>query len=248
MEKSTTHFGFRTIPTSEKESLVGSVFRSVAQKYDLMNDLMSLGVHRLWKKMAVAQCGLKAHQTILDLAGGTGDLSLLMQGQDLPLNIILADINEAMLMVARDRFRDQGIVQGISFLQTNGESLSLGDRQLDCVIVGFGLRNMTHKEKALSEIYRVLKPGGRLVILEFSKPSTAMVQKAYDFYSFGIIPMVGKWVTQDKASYQYLVESIRKHPNQEELAEMLRVAQFNRVEYQNIHNGIVAIHKGFKDV
>lgn len=243
----TTDFGFRQVGWDEKESLVRDVFSSVASKYDLMNDLMSLGIHRLWKKQAIMHCGLKPGHKVLDLAGGTGDLTkefahmVGRKGQ-----VLLADINIAMLELARQKLLDSGILQPVEYLQLNAEHIALASDTFDCVAISFGLRNVTRKEVALNEIYRVLKPGGRLVILEFSKPTNAHLGTLYDAYSFKVLPVLGKIIAKDQASYQYLAESIRMHPNQEQLKQMLQNAGFEQCSYQNLSGGICAIHKGYK--
>jgi len=242
-----THFGYRTIPTEEKVAAVARVFSSVASKYDLMNDLMSFGIHRLWKRTAIDLSGVRAGQTVLDLAGGTGDLAAKFskivgaKGQ-----VVLADINSDMLAVGRDRLIDGGIIDGVEFVQANAENLPFADDRFDCVASAFGLRNVTDKDAALQEMYRVLKPGGRALVLEFSKPTTEMLNKAYDFYSFKILPKIGKHIANDEASYQYLAESIRMHPDQETLKQMLIDAGFVDVDYHNMTGGIVALHRGFK--
>lgn len=247
MSEETTHFGFKSIPTQKKTEQVASVFRSVAKRYDIMNDLMSLGLHHLWKRLAVAKCQVNPNDYILDLAGGTGDISsLLAKKLKAEGKIFLADINEAMLAKGKDRLLDAGISQAVSFIQTNAEVLPFAAHSFDRIIIGFGLRNVTYKEKALKEMQRVLKPGGRLVILEFSEVSSQPLSKIYNLYSFSVLPKLGEWICQDKESYQYLAESIRMHPNQETLKNMMQEAGFERCEYQNIHAGIVAIHVGYK--
>lgn len=247
MLEKTTHFGYSTIPETEKTERVASVFHSVAKRYDIMNDLMSLGLHRVWKRMAVAKCGLRFNQKVLDLAGGTGDITRLLvkkvgkQGQ-----VILADINDSMMSVGRDRLLDEGIIMPVQWVQANAENLPFPSETFDCVIMGFGLRNVTHKELALAEMARSLKPGGRVVILEFSHPTVPFVSTLYDAYSFSALPLMGKWVCQDAESYQYLAESIRMHPDQETLKGMMETSGLERCAYQNIHQGIVAIHTGCK--
>jgi len=246
-QEKTTHFGYRDVPESEKHRLVGDVFRSVASKYDVMNDLMSMGVHRLWKRFAIDQTGVRPGQRVLDLAGGTGDLAITMskrmKGEG---ELVLADINDAMLGVGRDRLLDKGIAGQVEFVQANAEALPFPDDHFDLVTMAFGLRNVTHKQTALESIFRVLKPGGRLLVLEFSKPVAPGLDKIYDAYSFSILPKLGKYVANDEESYRYLAESIRKHPDQETLKEMMSRAGFGRVDYFNLTGGIVALHKAFK--
>lgn len=242
-----THFGFQQVPTKEKAGRVGAVFDSVAEHYDIMNDLMSLGIHRLWKRFAIEQCGIRPGQSVLDLAGGTGDLAArlapLVSAQG---TIVVADINAAMLEVGRERLLDQGITGNLSFTQANAESLPFPDQHFDCVIIGFGLRNVTDKLQALTEMYRVLKPAGRALVLEFSQPSTPGLKPLYDFYSFRLLPLIGKIVAKDASSYRYLAESIRMHPNQKDLKAMLQQAGFEDTEYFNLSGGIVALHRGYR--
>ena len=235
-EKETTHFGFRTVAKEQKEGMVAEVFHSVAAKYDLMNDLMSFGVHRIWKRFTVDCSGVRRGQRVLDLAGGTGE-----QGE-----VILADINESMLRMGREKLRDKGIVGNVSYVQANAEALPFPDNYFDCITISFGLRNVTEKEKALRSMFRVLKPGGRLLVLEFSKPLLEPLSKAYDAYSFHILPKIGELVAQDAESYRYLAESIRMHPDQETLKGMMADAGFENVTYSNLTGGIVALHRGFK--
>ena len=239
-----THFGFEQVAEAEKARRVAGVFDSVAQRYDVMNDLMSGGLHRLWKAFTIDRSGVREGSRVLDVAGGTGDLSLAFarrvgkSGQ-----VWLTDINNAMLTNGRDRLADKGFLLPVA--QCDAEKLPFPDDHFDCVTVAFGLRNMTHKEKALAEMYRVLRPGGRLLVLEFShvwKPLAPL----YDFYSFKVIPRVGEIVTKDSASYRYLAESIRVHPDQETLKTMLECAGFEKVEYFNLTLGVVALHRGFK--
>lgn len=264
---STTHFGYQSIPVSEKTDRVAKVFHSVAKRYDIMNDLMSLGLHRIWKRQAIATAQIESHHTVLDLAGGTGDLTELMlkkweqkwnllRNQDLDRDldlareqkgkICLADINNSMLSQAKERFLNKGIIKNIDYIQANAECLPFQNNSFHRIIIGFGLRNVTDKAKALSEMYRVLKPGGRLVILEFSHPKSPALNRLYDTYSFTLLPLLGKLIVNDQDSYRYLAESIRMHPDQETLKSMMETILFERVEYQNIHDGIVAIHKGLK--
>ena len=243
----TTHFGFREVPVSEKAGLVGEVFHSVAGKYDLMNDLMSLGVHRAWKRFAVEQMQLRPGLQVLDVAGGTGDLTKRIArrvGQS--GKVVLSDINGSMLEAGRARLADDGIAGNVEIVQANAECLPFPDNSFDRIIIGFGLRNVTNKDRALSSMFRILKPGGHLLVLEFSKPSLPGLGKIYDSYSFNILPMLGKVVANDEASYRYLAESIRKHPDQETLKDMMKQAGFERCHYFNLSGGIVALHKGYK--
>jgi demethylmenaquinone methyltransferase/2-methoxy-6-polyprenyl-1,4-benzoquinol methylase len=244
---STTHFGFRDVPVGDKQKLVGQVFTSVARSYDLMNDLMSFGVHRLWKRHFVAVSGVRRGDRVLDLAGGTGDIAALLKpvvGDD--GEIIVGDINAAMLGVGRDRMTDRGLVAGLRWAQLNAEALPFPDNAFDAVTMAFGLRNVTDKDKALADICRVLKPGGRLLVLEFSKVQSETFGKLYDFHSFKILPKLGQLFAGDADSYQYLAESIRKHPDQAALKGMMERAGFGRVEVRNLSNGIVAIHRAYK--
>jgi demethylmenaquinone methyltransferase/2-methoxy-6-polyprenyl-1,4-benzoquinol methylase len=241
----TTHFGYREVPVEEKTGLVREVFASVADKYDLMNDLMSLGIHRAWKRDFVANSGVRLGQRVLDLAGGTGDIAALMSrrvGRN--GRVVLSDINEAMLEVGRQRLEDRGIAGNVSYALANAEALPFGDGEFDAVTIAFGLRNVTDKDAALAEMYRVLRPGGKALILEFSQVQAETLKKIYDGYSFGLLPVLGKLVAGDADSYRYLAESIRKHPGQEELAGMMREAGFGQVRYRNLTGGIVAIHSG----
>lgn len=243
----TTHFGYRNVPLEEKSSLVAEVFRSVAPKYDLMNDLMSFGLHRLWKKFTISQAALRPGQYVLDVASGTGDLVKAFARIVGPEGkVVMTDINDAMLQVGRDRLTDAGIVGNVECIQADAEKLPFPDNYFDCVTIAFGLRNVTEKANALRSMYRVLKPGGKVLILEFSKATTPLLSKFYDLYSFHVIPKMGQIVTNDKDSYQYLVESIRMHPDQETLKTMLCDAGFEDVQYFNLNGGIVALHKGFK--
>jgi demethylmenaquinone methyltransferase/2-methoxy-6-polyprenyl-1,4-benzoquinol methylase len=233
------------VPVAEKAHRVGRVFDSVASKYDLMNDLMSLGIHRAWKREFVAGSGVQLGDRVLDLAGGTGDIAALLsrvvgdRGQ-----VVLTDINEAMLEVGRRRLEDRGVVGNVSYALVNAETLPFGDAQFDAVTIAFGLRNVTDKDAALREMCRVLRPGGRASILEFSEVRAEPLKMVYDVWSFGMLPLLGKLIADDEDSYRYLAESIRKHPPQEELADMLREAGFDDVRYRNLSGGIVAIHSG----
>ncbi|WP_371187259.1 bifunctional demethylmenaquinone methyltransferase/2-methoxy-6-polyprenyl-1,4-benzoquinol methylase UbiE [Thalassotalea maritima] len=245
--KDTTHFGYKTINSQDKESMVASVFHSVAKQYDVMNDLMSLGIHRLWKRFTIDASGVRPGNTILDLAGGTGDLTAKFSKLTGPQGkVILADINSSMLQVGRDKLRDRGIVGNVEYVQANAEALPFEDNTFDIVTIAFGLRNVTNKDKALASIFRVLKPGGRLLVLEFSKPEHDLLNKAYDFYSFNILPKMGELVAKDGESYQYLAESIRMHPDQETLKQMMDNVGFEQTSYHNLTGGIVALHKGYK--
>jgi demethylmenaquinone methyltransferase / 2-methoxy-6-polyprenyl-1,4-benzoquinol methylase len=242
-----THFGFRKVQQDEKSSLVAEVFKSVAPKYDLMNDLMSFGMHRLWKRFTIQQASVKRGQRILDVAAGTGDLSKAFARLTGPAGkVVMSDINEAMLETGRNRLLDQGIVGNIDFILADAEHLPFPDHDFDLVTIAFGLRNVTDKLAALKSMYRVLKPGGKLLVLEFSKPQTAMLSRLYDVYSFNIIPKIGGIVANDSDSYQYLVESIRMHPDQETLKSMMCEAGFEDVTYFNLSGGIVALHQGYK--
>ncbi len=242
----TTHFGYKKVAKDEKAKLVRGVFDSVAEKYDIMNDLMSLGIHRIWKIIAVQLSNVRSGETVLDLAGGTGDLTALFQqrvgdnGQ-----VVLADINAQMLRTGRDRLIDKGLAK-IRHAQANAECLPFADNSFDCVCIGFGLRNVTDKDAALRSMYRVLKPGGRAIILEFSHPIDKLTETVYDFYSFNLLPKIGKLVANDESSYRYLAESIRMHPKQEELKQMMQAAGLERCEYFNLTQGIVAVHRGYK--
>jgi demethylmenaquinone methyltransferase/2-methoxy-6-polyprenyl-1,4-benzoquinol methylase len=239
-----THFGYAQIPEDEKAGKVADVFDSVAPRYDLMNDLMSLGLHRAWKAFAVAASGVRAGDRVLDVAGGTGDLARAFARRVGPTGEVwLSDINGAMLRVGRDRLLDAGLAAPI--LQCDAERLPLRAGTFDCVSVAFGLRNMTHKEAALAEMGRVLRPGGRLLVLEFSKVWKPL-EKAYDWYSFSVLPRLGRLVAKDEASYRYLAESIRMHPDQEALRTMMEQAGLEDVEYFNLAAGVVALHRGVK--
>ncbi len=242
-----THFGFKTVAETEKEHLVADVFHSVAEKYDLMNDLMSFGIHRLWKRFTIDCAGVRPGQKILDLAGGTGDLtakfSRLVGDSG---EVVLADINDSMLRVGREKLRNKGLVNNIRYVQANAEALPFPDNYFDLITIGFGLRNVTHKDQALASMYRALKPGGRLLVLEFSKPTNVVMSKLYDFYSFKVLPKMGQLVAKDSDSYQYLAESIRMHPDQETLKAMMETVGFEQVTYHNLTQGVVALHRGFK--
>jgi demethylmenaquinone methyltransferase/2-methoxy-6-polyprenyl-1,4-benzoquinol methylase len=244
---STTHFGFREVPAAAKAGLVAGVFRSVASKYDLMNDLMSLGTHRLWKQFADAEANVREAERVLDLAGGSGDMARKFARRVGPRGqVVLADINDAMLEVGRARCADAGLAGNIEFVQADAERLPFPDNHFDCLCIAFGLRNVTHQDRALASMYRVLKPGGRALVLEFSRPVLEPLGRVYDVYSFSVLPWLGKVVAKDEASYRYLAESVRKHPDQETLKKMMEQAGFGRVHYFNLSGGIVALHKGYK--
>ena len=241
---SQTHFGFQHVDEGEKARRVGDVFDSVAPRYDLMNDLLSLGLHRAWKAYTVAVAAVKAGDQVLDIAGGTGDLARAFARQVGASGVVVhTDINASMLAVGRDRLLDEGL--SLPTLVCDGEQLPFGDASFDLVTVAFGLRNMTHKERALAEMARVLRPGGRLLVLEFSKVA-APLQKPYDWYSFKLMPLIGKLVAKDEASYRYLAESIRMHPDQDALKAMLKAAGFGHVDVHNMAAGVVALHVGVK--
>ena len=247
MTRKTTHFGFQEVPYEEKVRKVAGVFHSVADKYDVMNDLMSMGIHRLWKRYTVEMSGVKAGDQVLDLAGGTGDLAARFARIVGPEgSVTLADINESMLRVGRERLADEGLVGNIRYVQANAERLPFPDNHFDAVTIAFGLRNVTDKDAALRSMYRVLKPGAPLLVLEFSKPVIKPLNPVYDLYSFKVLPLLGKLIANDAESYQYLAESIRKHPDQETLKHMMIEAGFDRVEYFNLTGGIVALHRGYK--
>jgi len=246
-EPESTHFGFKTVASDDKAGLVRGVFDSVANRYDLMNDLMSFGVHRLWKRFAIELAGVRSGQVILDLASGTGDLADRFAGLVGPQGlVIMSDINASMLQVGRDRMVDRGHVGNIAYAQIDAEQLPLADNSLDLITIAFGLRNVTHKERALESMFRALKPGGRALVLEFSKPTSKPLQKIYDAYSFGVLPRMGRLVANDPDSYRYLAESIRMHPDQETLKGMMEDAGFERCDVHNLTGGIVAVHRGFK--
>jgi demethylmenaquinone methyltransferase/2-methoxy-6-polyprenyl-1,4-benzoquinol methylase len=246
MHKKTTHFGYQEVPVEEKVERVRAVFDSVASDYDLMNDAMSLGIHRLWKRYMVGMANIRSGQQILDLAGGTGDLVRLMANKaGSSGSIILADINVAMMNAGRARLLDRGIGSNVTFVQANAEQLPFPDNSFDLVTIAFGLRNITDKDQALVSMYRALKPSGRLLVLEFSKPA-APIKPVYDFYSFNLLPALGRILARDEASYRYLAESIRMHPDQETLQSMMETAGFKRCGYHNLTAGIVAVHSGYK--
>ncbi|MGR9099320.1 MAG: bifunctional demethylmenaquinone methyltransferase/2-methoxy-6-polyprenyl-1,4-benzoquinol methylase UbiE [Gammaproteobacteria bacterium] len=246
-DENTTHFGFKRVAVEEKAGLVREVFDSVSGQYDIMNDLMSFGIHRIWKRVAVQLSNVRRGDSVLDLAGGTGDMTLLYQKRVGPEGrIVLADINASMLRRGRDRLIDRGVVSNVHYTQVNAEKLPFEDNTFDCVCIAFGLRNVTDKDAALRSMQRVLKPGGRVIVLEFSHPTDKITEKAYDFYSFNVLPKMGEWVAKDAESYRYLAESIRMHPKQAELKRMMENAGLERCEYFNMTQGIVAVHRGYK--
>ncbi len=240
---SETHFGFKKVDENEKAGKVRDVFASVASNYDIMNDLMSGGLHRMWKKFTVDLANVQLGEKVLDVASGTADLAKAFAKQAGPANVWQTDINEAMLKVGRDRLANEGLATPNAL--ADAEKLPFGSDSFDLVTVAFGLRNMTHKDVALAEMTRVLRPGGRLLVLEFSKVHQSL-EKAYDAYSFGLLPKIGKFVAKDEASYQYLAESIRMHPDQETLKTMMQTAGLANVEYWNLAAGVVALHRGYK--
>jgi len=243
----TTHFGYQTVAESEKAGRVAAVFHSVANRYDIMNDLMSLGIHRLWKRHFVEMAAPRPGHVVLDIAGGTGDIveriypRLGDKGR-----IILSDINQSMLQQARGRLVDSGILKNLDYVQANAEQLPFADNHFDLVTIAFGLRNVTNIDKALQSMHRVLKPGGKVLILEFSKVVLEPLKPLYDAYSFSILPKLGKWVANDESSYRYLAESIRMHPDQETLKQRMEAQGFERCDYTNLSGGIVAVHRGYK--
>lgn len=246
-DNKTTHFGYKTVDAQDKVKMVAGVFHSVAAKYDLMNDLMSGGVHRLWKRFTIELSGVRNGNAVLDIAGGTGDLaakfSRLVGASG---RVVLADINDSMLTVGREKLTNKGIVGNIEYVQANAECLPFPDNSFDCITIAFGLRNVTDKDAALRSMNRVLKPGGRLLVLEFSKPVNPVIGKLYDRYSFDILPKMGQLVANDEESYRYLAESIRMHPDQETLKGMMSDAGFVDVRYHNMTAGVVAVHRGVK--
>lgn len=246
-EEDKTHFGYREVDRDEKAGLVAGVFDSVATRYDVMNDLMSGGVHRLWKRFTIELSGVRRGQRVLDIAGGTGDLAAKFApivGAD--GEVVLADINASMLRVGRDRLIDRGVPGNLHYVQADAQYLPFPDDHFDCITIAFGLRNVTDKDLALCSMLRILKPGGRLLVLEFSKPQNPLLSRAYDAYSFGVLPFMGRLVTGDAESYQYLAESIRVHPDQETLRQMMEDAGFARCDFHNMTGGVVAVHRGVK--
>jgi len=246
MSKPSTHFGYETVALTEKAQRVKGVFDSVAGKYDIMNDLMSGGLHRLWKRYTVDQAAVRPGHRVLDLAGGTGDLAERFAAIVGPSgHVVLADINHSMLEEGRKRLVDAGVAGNLSIAQVDAENLPFESASFDCITIGFGLRNVTDQDAALQSMYRVLKPGGKTLILEFSKPAE-ILKPAYDFYSFKVLPVLGRMVANDETSYQYLAESIRMHPDQETLLDMMRLAGFERCRYHDLTGGIVAVHVGYR--
>ncbi len=246
-ESEKTHFGYQQVDEQDKAGMVAGVFDSVAGRYDLMNDLMSGGIHRVWKRFTIEVSAVRAGQRVLDIAGGTGDLAMKFSdlvGSD--GEVVLADINDSMLRVGRDKLLNRGYADNIEYVQADAEALPFPDEHFDVISIAFGLRNVTHKEQALESMLRVLKPGGRLLILEFSKPGNPLLSRAYDTYSFNVLPTLGRLVAGDSDSYRYLAESIRMHPDQETLKGMMEEAGFTRCEFYNMTGGIVALHRGFK--
>lgn len=247
MSAETTHFGFEEVPEGEKEARVGAVFESVAERYDLMNDLMSLGLHRGWKRFTAHIARVRPGARVLDLAGGTGDLTARLApavGSD--GTVVLADINRSMLERGRMRLVDRGIAGNVHYGQCNAEHLPFPDRSFDRVLIGFGLRNVTNQDRALAEMFRVLRPAGMLLVLEFSHLTVPALERVYDAYSFSVLPALGRFVAGDAESYRYLAESIRRHPRREPLLASMREAGFERREVHNLACGIVAVHKGFR--
>lgn len=242
-----THFGFHTVDREQKAGMVAGVFHSVASRYDMMNDLMSGGIHRVWKRFTIELSGVRRGHRVLDIAGGTGDLaakfSKLVGSQG---KVVLADINSSMLEVGREKLTDKGLVGNIEYVQANAECLPFPDNYFDCITIAFGLRNVTDKDAALRSMLRVLKPGGRCLVLEFSKPKSDLLSKLYDQYSFSVLPRMGQLVAGDGDSYRYLAESIRMHPDQDTLLGMMKEAGFTNASYYNMTGGIVAVHRGIK--
>lgn len=247
MSDKTTHFGYKTVNVEEKADKVAEVFHSVATKYDLMNDLMSGGIHRLWKRITIEMSGVRRGNKVLDIAGGTGDLTAKFSRiVGLEGTVVLADINDSMLKVGRDRLMDRGVVNNVTFSQADAQYLPFPDNTFDVITIAFGLRNVTDKDLALRSMLRVLKPGGRLLVLEFSKPGNPLLSKVYDTYSFSILPKLGKLFADDGDSYQYLAESIRMHPDQQTLQTMMDDAGFTNTDFHNMTGGVVALHRGVK--
>ncbi len=246
-QESTTHFGYENVRVEEKAKRVAGVFHSVAAKYDVMNDLMSAGVHRIWKRFTIELSSVRKGDSVLDIAGGTGDLTRQFSSLVGPEGrVVLADINDSMLNVGRDKLTDLGVAGNVEYVQADAQYLPFPDNTFDCITIAFGLRNVTDKALALRSMLRVLKPGGRLLVLEFSKPTNPIVEKLYDRYSFSLLPFMGKLVANDADSYRYLAESIRMHPDQDTLKQMMIDAGFEQCRYYNMTGGVVAVHKGSK--
>ena len=246
-QEALTDFGYERVTVGDKKDRVRAVFDSVAPRYDLMNDAMSFGLHRLWKRFTLERTGLKPGQKALDVAAGSADLSIPMARRvGSKGHIVVTDINAGMLAVGRDRMLDAGLAGNVSYVLADAESLPFPDKSFHCVTIGFGLRNVTDKDAALRSMYRVLKPGGRLLVLEFSRPRLGLLNPVYDAYSFQVLPRMGRLLAQDEASYRYLAESIRRHPDQESLKLMMQDAGFERCTYHNLSGGIVALHAGFR--
>lgn len=243
----TTDFGFKSVSADEKSSLVAQVFTSVAKRYDLMNDVLSFGMHRLWKLKTISAAHIKPGQNVLDVAAGTGDLAYLMlKALAHKGSVTITDINSDMLSIGRNRLCDAGFLREVHYVEADAEKLPFIDNHFDLITIAFGLRNITDKLRALKSLFRVLKPGGKLLVLEFSHVENALLNKLYDVYSLHFIPKLGEWIANDEASYQYLVESIRQMPNQAALASLMEAAGFEDVSFENLSNGIVALHSGFK--
>lgn len=246
-DEQTTHFGYEKVDVKDKAKRVAGVFHSVAAKYDIMNDVMSGGIHRIWKQFTIELSGVRPGHKVLDIAGGTGDLTKKFSRIVGPTGqVVLADINESMLNVGRDKLIDSGVAGNVVYTQADAQYLPFPENTFDCITIAFGLRNVTDKDLAIASMLRVLKPGGRLLILEFTKPQNTLVEKAYDFYSFKILPTMGQIIAQDADSYRYLAESIRMHPDQETLKGMMETAGFAQTKYHNMTGGIVALHTGIK--
>lgn len=247
MTEPATHFGFREVDAADKAGLVREVFDSVAGRYDVMNDLMSFGAHRVWKDFAVRQSGVRRGARVLDVAAGSGDLAARFAAKvGATGSVTLTDINASMLARGRDRLADRGLVDNVRFVQADAENLPFESNYFDCICIGFGLRNVTRQQRALASMHRCLRPGGRVMVLEFSRPNGKLLKSLYDAYSFAVLPRLGKLVADDEASYRYLVESIRRQPSQEELKDIMQDAGLERVAYNNLAGGVVAVHTGFK--
>ena len=247
MSDKTTHFGYKTVNVEEKAGKVAEVFHSVADNYDLMNDLMSMGIHRIWKQVAIEMSGVRGGHKVLDIAGGTGDLAAKFSRiVGATGSVVLADINQSMLRRGRDKLIDQGINSNVRFTQADAQYLPFPDNTFNLITIAFGLRNVTDKAMALRSMQRVLAPGGKLLVLEFSKPTNALLSKLYDSYSFNVLPKLGKIFANDADSYQYLAESIRMHPDQQTLLGMMDEAGFANTDFQNLTGGIVSVHRGIK--